>query len=84
MDDALTDHDEFADALYTLFDSDEANGGTKPVSNREQIIDRLVWVLGNFNPERDSGVDLIMVARAMLSTYEATLARIASRERPRS
>lgn len=47
--DALRDHDEFVDALHTLFDADVANGGTNPVSNREQIIDRLfaVFQAGN-------------------------------------
>jgi hypothetical protein len=56
---------------------------TVAVSNREQIIDRLFAVFQAGNPERDS-VDLFTLARAMLATYEATLACIASREGAKS
>ena len=76
MDEALKDHEQFADALFTLFDSDVANGGTNSCP-RDQVIDRLHAVLAL---RAVSPIDLLTLARAMLATYEATIARMAARE----
>ena len=78
--DTFRDHDKFAAALCTLFDFDEANGGTKGCSDRDEVVHRIGEALVSNRRRYRDGVDVFTLARAMLVTYEATLARIASRE----